>query len=218
MAPVADLADLVRRDPVLAGLVDRHGPAPVRRPVPAKERFGALVRAVCYQQLAGRAAASIHGRLVTALGDQVTAESVLATGDDALRAAGLSATKARTIRELAQHVHAGTVSLDRIGRLSDDQVVEHLVAVRGIGRWTAEMFLISTLARPDVWPVGDFGVRAGFAAGWDLAAVPTPAELLVLGDPFRPYRSTVAWYCWRAADERTAGRATPRPDAPVWTG
>jgi len=187
---------------VLAGLVRRHGPPPSRRPAAAGERFAALARAICYQQLAGRAASTIHARLVEALDAEVTADRVLATDTAVLTSCGLSASKAASIRDLAEQVAAGRVSLARIGRLSDEAVVEHLVQVRGIGRWTAEMFLLSTLARPDVWPVGDFGVRAGFAAGWGLPEVPTPRQLADLGEPYRPYRSTVAWYCWRAADER----------------
>jgi 3-methyladenine DNA glycosylase/8-oxoguanine DNA glycosylase len=199
-----EVAELSRRDPVFAALAARHDPPPVRRPVPGGQRFATLVRAICYQQLAGRAASTIHGRLVEALGGEVTAASVIAADPDALRACGLSASKAASIRDLAEHVYSGEVALERIGRLTDDDVVAHLVRVRGIGRWTAEMFLLSTLARPDVWPVGDFGVRAGFAAAWKLPAVPTPLALMALGDPFRPYRSTLAWYCWRAADDRAA--------------
>ena len=202
----ADVRELSRRDPVLAGLAERHGPPPVRRPVRAPDRFAALARSICYQQLAGRAASTIHGRLVEALGSEVTADRVLATDPAVLASCGLSGSKTASILDLAEKVASGTVSLARIGRLSDEAVVEHLVQVRGIGRWTAEMFLLSTLARPDVWPAGDYGVRAGFAAGWGLSAVPTPVELAELGEPYRPYRSTLAWYCWRAADER-AGRS-----------
>jgi 3-methyladenine DNA glycosylase/8-oxoguanine DNA glycosylase len=196
--------ELSLRDPVFAALAERLEPPPIRRPAPVATRFGSLVRAICYQQLAGRAASTIHGRLVDAVGGEVTAAAVLALDDETLRACGLSGSKARSIRDLADHVASGQVALDRIGRLSDDEVVAHLVQVRGIGRWTAEMFLLSTLGRPDVWPVGDFGVRAGFAAGWGLPSVPTPQELTALGEPFRPYRSTLAWYCWRVVDDRPA--------------
>jgi DNA-3-methyladenine glycosylase II len=201
-----DLLALCERDPVMAGLVERHGPPPARRATPVRERFASLARAICYQQLAGRAAATIHGRFVDAVGGEVTAGSVLAADPGALSAAGLSAAKAAAIRDLAAQVASGTVALERLGRLPDEAVVAQLVQVRGIGRWTAEMFLIFNLARPDVWPVDDFGVRSGFAAGWGLPSVPKPAELVPLGDRYRPYRSTIAWYCWRAADERT-GRA-----------
>jgi len=197
---IAELA----RDPVLARLIERHGLPPAHRPLPATERFAALVRAICYQQLAGRAAATIHGRLVEALGGTVTADAVLTTAPERLAAAGLSGAKAAAVRDLAEKVADGEVSLQRIGRLSDDDVVEHLVRVRGIGRWTAEMFLLATLGRPDVWPVSDFGVRAGFAAGWGLEQVPTPKDLIDLGAPYRPYRSMVAWYCWRVVDDQGA--------------
>jgi DNA-3-methyladenine glycosylase II len=201
--PVRDAtALLVARDPVLAALVERYGLSPTRRPVRADRRFESLAEAIVFQQLAGRAAATIHGRFVLALGGAVTPESVLAASDEALAAAGLSRAKAASIRDLADHVASGEIALDRIGRLSDEEIVAHLTQVRGIGPWTAQMFLLSTLGRLDVWPTGDYGVRAGFGRAWGLPAIPTPKELEVLGEPFRPYRSLVAWYCWRAADER----------------
>jgi 3-methyladenine DNA glycosylase/8-oxoguanine DNA glycosylase len=164
-------------------------------------RFGHLAGNIVYQQLAGRAAASIHGRLVEALGGEVTAERVLATPEEVLRACGLSGSKTASLLDLADKVASGEVSLDRIGRLSDEEVVGHLTVVRGIGPWTAQMFLMSTLGRMDVWPVGDYGVRAGFAKAWSLDDIPDPKTLDALGAPFRPYRSLVAWYCWRAADD-----------------
>ena len=193
---------LAATDPVLAGLVERHGPPPPRRRVSADRRFGDLARNIVYQQLAGRAAASIHGRFVEALDGDVCAERVLATPEPVLRSCGLSGSKAASILDLAGKVVSGEVALDRIGRLSDEEVVGHLTVVRGVGPWTAQMFLMSTLGRMDVWPLGDYGVRAGFASAWGLDEVPTPKELHVLGEPYRPYRSLVAWYCWRAADER----------------
>jgi len=198
----AAVAELSAADPVLAGLVVRHGPPPSRRRVPVDRRFGDLARNIVYQQLAGRAAASIHGRFVDALEGEVCPERVLATPEPVLRACGLSGSKAASIRDLAAKVAGGEVALDRIGRLSDADVVTHLTVVRGVGPWTAQMFLMSTLSRLDVWPVGDYGVRAGFAKAWGLGAVPAPKELEVAGDRFRPYRSLVSWYCWRAADER----------------
>jgi len=195
-------AILVTRDPVLAGLVERHGHAPRRRPVPVARRFESLAEAIVYQQLAGRAAATIHGRFVAALDGTVTPASVLAAPDEVLAGCGLSRAKAASIRDLADHVASGRLALDRMGRLPDDEVVAHLTKVRGIGPWTAQMFLLSTLGRLDVWPTGDYGVRAGFGKAWGLGAPPAPQELDELGEPFRPYRSLVAWYCWRVADER----------------
>jgi DNA-3-methyladenine glycosylase II len=197
----AAVASLAGTDPVLAGLIGRHGPPPTRRRVPADRRFADLARNIVYQQLAGRAAASIHGRFVDVLDGDVCAAQVLATPEPVLRGCGLSGSKAASIRDLADKVASGEVTLDRIGRLSDGEVVAHLTVVRGVGPWTAQMFLMSTLSRPDVWPIGDYGVRAGFAKAWGLPDVPSPKELDVLGDPFRPHRSLVAWYCWRAADE-----------------
>ncbi|MEI7859819.1 MAG: hypothetical protein WCI26_08290 [Acidimicrobiales bacterium] len=198
----AALAALAQADPVMASLIDRHGPPPTRRRVPADRRFGDLARNIVYQQLAGKAAASIHGRFIDALGGEVTAERVLATPEPVLRACGLSGAKTASIVDLADKVASGEVALDRIGRLSDADVVAHLTVVRGIGPWTAQMFLMSTLSRLDVWPIGDYGVRAGFGRAWGMGEVPSPKELDGLGEPFRPYRSLVAWYCWQAADAR----------------
>ena len=197
-------ASLARCDRVVASLIEVHGPPPRRRPVPGSKRFGELVKSIVYQQLAGNAAASIHGRLVAALGGRVTPAAVVAADPEVLASCGLSRAKAASIRDLADRVIAGQVSLERIGRLSDDDIVEHLCQVRGIGPWTADMFLLATLGRLDVWPTGDYGVRAGFARAWELPAIPTPKELAVMGEPFRPYRSLVAWYCWRVVDDRTA--------------
>jgi len=193
-------AHLARKDQVMAELMARYGPPRLGRRAPASGRFAVLATAICYQQLAGRAAAAIHGRFVEAVGGEVTPAAVLATPLEALRAAGLSTAKALSIRDLATKVADKTVSLERIGRLGDEAVVEHLVQVRGIGRWTAEMFLLGTLGRLDVWPVGDYGVRVGFARAWGLPAVPDPAPLVELGECFRPYRSVVAWYCWEVID------------------
>ncbi len=194
-------ASLAERDPVLAALVDRHGTPPRRRPVRVDRRFESLAEAIVFQQLAGRAAATIHGRLVDALGGTVTPAVVLAAPSDVLAGCGLSRAKAASIRDLADKVMTGQIDLARVGRLSDEEVVAHLTQVRGIGPWTAQMFLLGTLGRLDVWPTGDYGVRAGFGRAWGLDAAPTPEELLQLGEPFRPYRSLVAWYCWRSLDD-----------------
>jgi 3-methyladenine DNA glycosylase/8-oxoguanine DNA glycosylase len=197
-------ASLSQRDQVLASLVERHGPPPLRRPAPGSQRFEALARTIVYQQLAGNAAASIHGRLVEALGGEVTPQRVLATDPELLASCGLSGAKAASLLDLADKVAVGQVRLERIGRLSDEAVVEHLCQVRGIGPWTADMFLLGTLGRLDVWPTGDYGVRAGYARAWGLPGIPSPKELMILGEPFRPYRSLVAWYCWKVVDDRTA--------------
>jgi len=190
---------LSERDPVLADLIKKVGP-PRFRP-PTDTHFEMLVRSVTHQQLAGAAAAAIHGRLVKALDDEVTPERMLATPAEALRGAGLSASKLLSLQDLATKVLDGTVVLDPRGlrRESDDEIVARLSAVRGIGRWTAEMFLLFQLRRPDVWPTGDLGVRKGFGLAWGIPT-PTPKQLEALGEPFHPHRSLVAWYCWRATE------------------
>lgn len=198
----AATAAVAARDPNLARLVALAGPFRPGRPDP-DGHFGALVRAIVHQQLAGSAAAAIHGRFRALVDGPLTPEAVLALPEPALRAAGLSATKAASVRDLAAKVAEGAVVLD--GRASDDEIVERLVRVRGIGRWTAEMYLLFELRRLDVWPVDDLGVRRGYALAWGLDDTLTPRELEPLGERFRPYRSVVAWYCWQAVRLQRAG-------------
>jgi len=183
----------------MAKLVDIAGWPRLRAPV--EGHFAALVRAVAFQQLAGPAAAAIHRRVVAALGGEVTPGRVLAAPETALRATGLSAAKLASIRDLAARALDGSVVLAprRLARLSDQAIVEALSKVRGIGRWTAEMFLIFQLRRPDVWPIGDLGVRRGYSVAYGVP-MPSARELEPLGDPFRPLRSTASWYLWRAAE------------------
>ena len=193
-------AVVAERDPAMAALVAAVGPCTLApRRIPGGH-FAALARAILYQQLAGAAAAAIHRRFTALFAGRPTPEAVAAVPDDALRGAGVSAAKAASIKDLAAKVLDGTVRLEGIGKLDDEEVIRRLVAVRGIGRWTGEMFLIFQLARPDVWPVGDLGVRAGFARAHRLAAPPGPAQLTALGERYRPWRTVAAWYCWRAVD------------------
>jgi DNA-3-methyladenine glycosylase II len=190
---------LAERDPVIAQLVAETGPPRLRRP--AESGFESLVRAIVYQQLAGRAAAAIHGRLIAALDGEVRPERLLTLHADEFRAAGLSAAKVASLLDLAAKVVDGTVALSprALSRESDDEIVARLSSVRGIGRWTAEMFLMFQLRRLDVWPTGDLGVRRGFGLAWKIP-MPTARQLEPLGEPYRPYRSVAAWYCWRAAE------------------
>jgi DNA-3-methyladenine glycosylase II len=189
---------LARLDPALGRVIAAVGP-PELRP-PADSAFAALVRSITFQQLAGRAATAIHGRLLERLPGGPSPEGVLALSDADLRAAGLSGAKMASIRDLAARVMDGTVPLDGLDPLSDDEIIERLSRVRGIGRWTAEMFLMFHLRRLDVWPVDDLGVRKGYARIHALPIAPRPAELLALGEVYRPYRTLAAWYCWRAAE------------------
>jgi DNA-3-methyladenine glycosylase II len=187
------------RDPVLAGLVAEAGPMRIARR--AMSPFEALVQAIVYQQLAGAAARAIHGRLIAALDGGVTPEGLLGLSDETLRAVGLSGAKVRSLRDLATKALDGTLVLSprALARQSDDEIIARLSSVRGIGPWSAQMFLIFQLRRLDVWPVADLGVRHGYGLAWK---VPTPSarELEPLGEPYRPYRTVVAWYCWRAAE------------------
>jgi DNA-3-methyladenine glycosylase II len=201
-AVVEGTAALARQAPQFAPYIETFGDADLRRSRPRRTHFAELVRAICFQQLAGAAARTIHGRLEAALDGDTTPEAVLALPVETMRAAGLSANKTASIRDLAGRVLAGEVELDRVARLSDEKIVSELTLVRGIGRWTAEMFLMFQLGRLDVWPVGDLGVRKGYGIIHGLPDMPTAKELEDLGDPLRPYRSLAAWYCWRAADTK----------------
>lgn len=196
------VAHVVAADPAMAALIEQVGPCTMRPRRLAGGHFGALARSILYQQLAGKAAASIHARFLALFeGGRPSPEAVLALPDEALRGAGLSGAKAASIKDLAAKVLDGTVRLERISRVSDDDIVERLCQVRGIGRWTAEMFLMFQLGRPDVWPTGDYGVRKGWAVMHGRPeALPTPRELEAAGEAYRPYRSVAAWYCWRAVE------------------
>src|SRR5438477_3410525 len=193
----AAVDEAAARDPVLANLVALAGPIK-HRPRDPDGPFGALVRAIVYQQLAGPAAQAIHGRLRTTVGQTLTPETLAAIPDPALRAAGLSANKLASLRDLSAKVLDGTVVLTRTSRRSDEEMIARLVSVRGIGRWTAEMYLMFQLRRLDVWPVDDLGVRQGYALVWQIDPPPTPKQLEPHGDRPRPYRSIVARYCWAA--------------------
>ncbi|MBV8951549.1 MAG: DNA-3-methyladenine glycosylase 2 family protein [Actinobacteria bacterium] len=195
-------AELGRRDPRLGAFIAEAGLPTMasRRRRPSDDHFAALAQSIIYQQLAGRAAAAIHGRFAALFDGTPSPGAVLTLPVETLRSAGLSGAKAASIRDLAEKVEEGAVKLDRLSRLSDDEIVRELTLVRGIGPWTAQMFLIFRLGRLDVWPVDDLGVRKGYARLFGLPAAPTPKELEQLGDRFRPYRSVLAWYCWRAAE------------------
>lgn len=192
-------AILAARDPVLADLIAETGPMRISRPKTSP--FESLVQAIVYQQLAGPAARAIHGRLIAAMPGGVEPEALLGLSDAQLRTVGLSAAKVLSLRDLATKVLDGTVIVAprRLTRLSDEEVIARLTTVRGIGPWSSHMFMMFQLRRIDVWPVGDLGVRQGYGLAWKLPT-PTARELEPLGDRFRPYRTVLAWYCWRAAE------------------
>jgi DNA-3-methyladenine glycosylase II len=187
---------LARRDPVLKRLIAAIGPCTMRHD---PDGFAVLVRSIISQQISWKAAASIGAKLRQALGPRgLTPEGVLATSGAALRGAGLSAAKASALIDLASRARDGTVAFDRLPALADEEVIEHLVPVRGIGRWTAEMFLIFCLGRLDILPVADLGLRVGIQRQYLLEKQPDKKELHKLAEPWRPYRSVATWYFWRS--------------------
>ncbi len=187
---------LSRRDPVLKGLIAAVGPCTMRH---EPDGFAALASSIVSQQISTKAAASIHARLLQTLGDAgLRPANVLARSDEELRGAGLSASKVRSLRDLAEKVQSGAVPLRRLPKMPDEEVIEALLPVRGIGRWTAQMFLIFSLGRPDVLPVDDLGLRAGVQQVYGLGALPDRAALTEMAEPWRPYRSVATWYFWRS--------------------
>lgn len=200
--------ELAARDPVMARLVALHGACPI----PTRENhsaFQSLFRAIVYQQLSGKAAATILGRVLNLCGETDGAPEpacFLGQSDEDLRKCGLSRQKIAALRDLSEKRLAGIVPDDRVLQdLSDDDIVTRLTTVRGVGRWTVEMYLMFTLGRPDVWPVDDLGVRKGWKIAYGLEEMPKPKAFATMADHLRPFRTAVAWYCWRACD-------TPLPD------
>ena len=205
--PPRDVAQLIgRRDRAFLSLIEEVGPPPARRGAPTAQRFPTLIRTITHQLLATRAAATIHGRVHALCHEDISVESILAVGAEALRSAGLNRTKALAMIELAEHVREGRVQLDRHGRMSDDDIVRDLTVVRGIGPWTAHMYLMHTLGRADVWPVGDYGVRNGWSVVHAMDETIGATALREQGGCFAGHRSSVAWYCWRAVDLQRAAK------------
>jgi DNA-3-methyladenine glycosylase II len=194
---------LAATDPRLAALIARSIRYNIK-PASSICPFDALAESIVYQQLSGKAAATIFGR-VRALyprAKYLDPQKVLATADEKLRAAGLSRSKTAALKDLAAKTIDGTVPSGRVlARMSDEEIIARLIAVRGIGRWTAEMLLLFNLGRLDVWPVGDYGVRKGFAKTFGRRKLPKPKQLTKFGEKWRPYRSIAAWYFWRALDK-----------------
>ena len=189
---------VARRDPAMARLIQRSGPMDLRDASP--DGFAALVRSIMYQQLAGAAASAILGRFLKLFAEGLDPAAVLALPAGSMRAAGVSGSKEAAITDLARKVADGTVPLGDVDSLTDDELKARLVQVRGIGPWTAEMFLIFQLRRLDVWPVDDYGVRKGWTITHRKREMITPRALQAEGEKFRPYRTIAAWYCWRAVE------------------
>ena len=199
------MEQLRRADPVMRRLIDEHGPLDEeeRRRGRPLEPYGALVRSIVGQQLSTKAARSIYERL-TALfdGRTPTPAELLAADPEEVRSVGLSRPKVGYLRSLAEHVQSGELELDRLSELPDEEVSEQLTAVKGLGQWTADMFLIFHLRRPDVLPVGDLGIRRAVEREYELPKLPDPARLVEIGEPWRPNRSLASLYLWRSLDNQ----------------
>ena len=185
-------------DPIVAALIEAHGPY---RPRPAMDHYESLLRTILYQQLNGTAATTIRDRWMTLYGGRYpTPTELLATTDEAFRASGVSRQKATYMRDVAEHVLAGSLDLPALEAMADEDVVERITAVRGLGEWSAHMFLMFQLGRPDILPVGDYGVRNGIRIAYGLGEMPSPARAREIGAPWAPYRSVASWYMWRAVE------------------
>ena len=192
---------LMRRDPVIATLIRQHGEcglASSQRTDP----FHALLHAIIAQQLSTKAAKTIEGRFSALFDGGPTPAAVVRASDEKLRAVGLSPQKLKYVRDLCARILDGSLNLDALALLTDDEVIEALTSVKGIGRWTAEMFLMFRLHRPDVLPVGDLGIVKAVQRAYKLRALPTPARLTKIGETWRPYRSVACWYLWASLDAR----------------
>ncbi len=196
------LRHLRRVDPELGRLIGAHGPP---RLAPSRNHLQSLTRAIVYQQLSGKAAATIYRRWLDLFGGRFPeAAQIVAMPAPRMRRAGLSAAKAAYVRDLAARFASGAVDPRRFRRMSDDALVEQLTSIKGIGRWSVHMFLLFGLNRPDVLPVGDLGVRRGMQLRFGLADLPLPRDMEELAAPWRPYRSVGSWYMWRVVEEHAA--------------
>ena len=191
------LNQLKLADPILSEIINRVGDYRLEYRDPS---FETLVKSIVYQQLSGRVASVIFARLVAAAGGKLTTESILKLRPARMRGAGLSAQKTVYIRDLARHTRDGHVVFEELEQLRDEEVIETLTMVKGIGVWTAHMFLIFALRRPDVLPTGDLGIRAAIRKAYGLAELPKPVEIETLARPWRPYCSVASWYLWRSLD------------------
>jgi 3-methyladenine DNA glycosylase/8-oxoguanine DNA glycosylase len=210
MSPTSSPADvareIARRDQAFAPIIELAGPPPRRRNAPVDDRFGSLVRSITFQLLTTKAAGTIHGRVHELCGTTVSPDTIINVGVDQLRSAGLSRTKAQAMVDLATRVRDQRVQLARHGRMSDVEILSEVTTVRGIGPWTGQMYLMNTLARVDVWPVGDFGVRSGWSLLHADEEIITEQGLKVAGEKFEGLRSAVAWYCWEAVHFQRAAK------------
>jgi 3-methyladenine DNA glycosylase/8-oxoguanine DNA glycosylase len=205
--PAKAIAHLRAADPVLAAIIDTIGPFRMQLKV-SRSLFGSLAEAIVYQQLSNKAAATIYGRveaLYPDAPDGFTPQHILKTPNEALRGCGLSRAKVLAVQDLARRVEEGDLpTLDVAQTIPNAELIERLVKVRGIGRWSAEMFLMFRLGRPDVLPLDDYSLRKAYAKAFAKRALPSPKALEKAGEKWRPYRTVASWYLWRVLDQPTA--------------
>jgi len=191
---------LKKADPIMRAIVEHVGPCRMEFGEPT---FHSLAEAILYQQLNGKAAVTIFKRFTERSGDPVTPAGILKLTDAEMRVVGLSKQKTAYLRDLAEKTQAGLVDFERLGRLPDEEVIRHLTQVKGVGAWTAQMFLIFSLRRPNVLPVGDYGVQVAIKKHYRKRKLPKPKEMEKIAKPWSPYRSIACWYLWRSLDIKT---------------
>lgn len=206
----------MRRDPVLAAIIKQHGPCGLGAVRERYDHFAMLVRAIVFQQLSTKAATTIHTRLMAHMpAGSPTPDALVTLTDEQLRLAGISRQKAMYLRDLGEKVRGGLVTLDSVDALSDEEVIAALTQVKGIGRWTAEMFLIFRLGRPDVLPLNDLGIINAIQKAYRLRKKPTPDRMRRLAEPWRPYRSIACWYLWRSLEPPPPRAPRKKPATPA---
>lgn len=191
---------LKKSDPVMAAIIERIGPFRMQYGDPT---FHTLAESILYQQLNGRAAETIFNRFTAVAGDPLTPQGILKLTDAQMRGVGLSRQKTAYLRDLSEKTKAGLLEFERMTEMSDEEVIAHLTQVKGIGVWTADMFLIFSLRRPDILPVGDYGVQAAIKKYYKKRKWPKPAVMLKIAKPWIPYRSIASWYLWKSLDMKT---------------
>lgn len=194
------LTHLKQCDPVLRAIIEHVGPCRMEFGVP---EFCSLAEAIVYQQLNGKAAATIFNRFAALAGDPLTPDGILKLSDDQLRGVGLSKQKSAYVKDLAAKTKAGLLDFSRLRELTDDEVIQHLTQVKGVGVWTSHMFLIFSLRRPNVLPTGDYGVQVAMKKHYKKRKLPKPKDMEKIAKAWAPYRSIACWYMWRSLDIKT---------------
>ena len=194
------LQHLKKADPVLAAIIDRIGPCRMEFDPP---EFHSLAEAIVYQQLNGKAAFTIFNRFAGLAGEPLTPRGILKLSEAQMRSAGLSKQKSSYLKDMAERAARGDLNFTRLPDMSDDEVIRHLTQVKGVGVWTAHMFLMFTLRRPDILPTGDFGIRMAMKKHYQKRKLPTPAQMEKIAKSWTPFRSVACWYLWRSLDIKT---------------